>query len=481
MKIKITLFPISIFGGVIMNKLKCTSLPGALDSEDKICLSLYNAKKFSLANGSEVNLKCGLRQITVKIQVLPINEQNNSYIYLSSDVYEKILLPKSMDYDVIFKNGTFIIGPVIAVLLGKKLLQRYAKGLKVRESLDFYSEAGQKAGVLVYFFNLDDIDLTNKSVNGLIRIRDKKGFSYIKKQPLPVPDAIHNRLAVAKGSINDKKLNELENSVPDIKIINRITKINKWKIYKILSRDKSASVYLPKTLKFQSPKNITDMLKEFPFVILKPVGRSLGLGVIKIIKLSSDNFKAYYNLNGKNLSIQGNMDFILDNLKKVMGKRLYIVQQGISLTTFEDCPFDLRVTMQKDSSSNWTLSRWYARVAAKHSIVTNLAAGGRGVKITKALYSSLGSKTEMTLNKIYKASLVICKALDEKIKDIGDLGLDIGIDEDGNPYLIEVNFRDFKKYNDELGQQEGWEKMYYKPIYFLKHLYEEKIARDTKD
>ncbi|EYE89494.1 hypothetical protein Q428_02370 [Fervidicella metallireducens AeB] len=466
-----------------MIKIRCTSLPSTLDStsEDKIGISLYNARKFSLTNGSEVKLKCGLRQIKVKIQVLPINEQNNSYIYLSSGVYEKILLPKSMDYDVVFKNGTFIVGPVIAVLLGKKLLQRYAKGLKVRESLDFYSEAGLKSGVLVYFFSLDDIDLTNKSVNGLVRIRDKKGFSYIKRQPLPVPDAIHNRLAVAKGSINDKKLIELERSVPDIKIINRITKINKWKIYKILSKDKSVSIYLPKTLRLKSSKNITDMLQEFPFVILKPVGRSLGLGVIKVTKLSSDRFKAYYHLNGKNLSIQGNIDFILDNLKKIMGRRLYIVQQGIELTTFENCPFDLRVTMQKDSSADWTLSRWYARVASEGSIVTNVSSGGRGVKITKALYPSLGSKTELTLNKIYKASLVICKALDEKIKDIGDLGLDIGIDENGNPYLIEVNFRDFKKYNDELGQEEGWEKMYYKPIYFLKHLYEEKIAKDTKD
>lgn len=293
-----------------------------------------------------------------------------------------------------------------------------------------------------------------------------------------MPDAIFNRMPVAASSPANNKIKLMEEIVPDIIIRNRLTKVSKWKIAELLQRDPSAKEYIPETHLFRGPEDIIKMLKKYPMVYLKPVRRSLGLGIIKMEKNTEDNYTAYYNINGVNQKTNGDVNYILTQLSELMGKRGYIVQQGISVALYRDNLFDLRVTIQKDGAGKWSFIRWTSRVAAPGNIVSNVAAGGKGVPAEKVLGEIFDGEIQTIKNEVIHAGLVIAEALDKKLKDIGDLGLDIGIDMDGGIYLFEVNFRAIRPGNRNSQDAKAWFPTYHTPIYHLKYLYD--IEMDKK-
>lgn len=440
-----------------------------------LMVSLKTAKKLNLKNGSSVTLQCGSKAITVSVSIVLRPNLRYGMLWLTKNVLDQLLLPDNIEISVkIMGEGDIIkLGPIIGVLTEHTILKNYKEGLSARECFNCYAEAGNTIGGLIYIFSLKNIDLDNKRILGYVAlINNSKSITW-EERWLPIPDAIHNRIKISPSNSEYEKINAITTLFPSIKIINKTTKIYKWKMQKTLENDPNAKKYLPKTILFKGENTLTSMLEEFPFIYLKPVGRSFGIGIVKIIKQKENEYNAQYVDEDKLYSINGNLTDILLKVKSLMGDRTYIVQEGIPLASYNGNIFDLRVSVQKDGTGTWSLSRWKVRVAAPGSIVTNISAGGSGANTEEILNSVFKEKSYKIMNEIKRASLILCKAIDDKIDGIGDIGLDIGISDSGKVYFIEANFRELRLNGGSAENFQNWQNTFKKPIYYLNYLYKQ--------
>lgn len=458
-----------------------------IDSKDdhfRLYISSKTADQLNLKYGNNIILECGSKRVsvlvTVIISVVSQIKLEDGVLWITSNTFEELSIPELIEVRIqMLKNNTLMkIGPVIGILTEGSILEAYKKGRPTREAFEYYSSAGNKVGALIYVFALNDIDLNNNRIKGYVPLVNESRITNWQEQWVPIPDAIHNRIKISPSNSGYTKIDAMLKLQPNIKIINKVTKIYKWRIQKILEKNREAKIYLPKTLLFRGINTLALMLEKFPFIYLKPVGRSLGLGIIKIIREETDQYTAKYRNEKSTYSISGSLTYILAKLKPLMGKRSYIVQEGIPLAAYNGNIFDLRVSVQKDETGTWSVSRWKVRVAAPNSIVTNISAGGSGARIEHVLGSVFKDKASQVMNEIKAASLIICRALDNSLLDLGDIGLDIGVTGDGRIYFIEANFRELRLNGGSAEDSENWANTFKKPIYYLNSLYNNQLQED---
>ncbi|MFL0247879.1 YheC/YheD family protein [Candidatus Clostridium stratigraminis] len=462
-------------------KYKIMKCPFETKQEEfNIIISLRTSEKFNLTNRSNTNLQCGAKCINASVTINSEIELTDEVIWLSKNTLEELLIPENIEICVqtIGHGDVIKFGPIIGILTESFIIKGHKKGRPIREDFNCFAEAGSKIGGLIYIFSLNKVDFGNKRIMGYVPLINESMKIKWQDQWLPIPDAIHNRLKISRSSSLYKKVNDISELVPAFNIINRTTKIYKWRIQKFLEQDSYAKKYLPKTVLFKGSNTLAKMLQEFPFIYLKPVGRSLGLGIIKISKDGTDEYTAKYREKGILYSLSGNLMELLPKLKMLMGKRTYIVQEGIPLAAYNGNIFDIRVSVQKDETGTWSISRWKIRVAAPNSIVTNLSAGGTTGNTNQLMDSVFKEDAAKISNDINTACLAICNAIEKKTSGIGDIGLDIGITKGRKIYFIEANFREHRFISGSDEDIESLENTIKKPIYYLNYLYKKKLQNN---
>jgi hypothetical protein len=205
-----------------------------------------------------------------------------------------------------------------------------------------------------------------------------------------------------------------------------------------LSKFKRIRPYLPKT-KTLRYDTLLSMLTAYSKVFIKPKQGGQGNG-IHILRKHSDKYSAIriYNKNMKEKMIS------LHRLKGYFNQHFrhpsdFIVQQGIHLKRYKGQRFDFRVSPQKNRNDRWQVTGMIGRLAASGWDVTNIDQGG---KIIHKLRKLIRPETE---DQIYRISLRIAKALEERFIHVNDLGLDFGVDRNGEIWFLEANFRPNRK------------------------------------
>jgi glutathione synthase/RimK-type ligase-like ATP-grasp enzyme len=446
-----------------------------VNEENCLIISSKIAIKLNLDQNNRINLQCGGKGISGLRVVVSETDLGDETFQLSDTILKELFIPENIKLSVNLIGDTLKLGPIIGVLSDNILIEEHKKGNSIRENFNCYVEAGNNIGGLVYIFSLRKIDLENKRVMGYLPLINKSGDLTWSEQWVPVPDGIHNRIKISINNIGYKKLVEMAKINPFLNIMNRKTKVYKWRVQKILEKSRGVKKYLPKTLLFSGINTLNRMLKQFNCVYLKPVGRSLGLGIIRIEKNSSDEYTAKYRMNGEAYSIKGSLMGMMPKIKSLMGKRKYIVQECIPLARYKGNIFDLRVSVQKDETGTWSYTRWKVRVAAPDSIVTNISAGGSAVSVKSVMEAVFKEKAEEIMSEIKNASIAICRAIESGLSGTGDIGLDIGVTEKGKVYFIEANFREFRLNSGAAENYSDLQNTFRKPIYYLNYLYKQQF------
>ncbi|EYE89493.1 hypothetical protein Q428_02365 [Fervidicella metallireducens AeB] len=445
-------------------------------SGNTVYISPDLAKEISFKNNTKTKLICGGREIDVTVIVCAECPYSQRILCMNRDLLDTLLIPDDIEVEVIFHTSVIKLGPFIGILADKNLLEGYIDGNEFKEKFEIYSDTAKSIGAFAYIFKIKDLDLNKKQVKGWVVEYDDDSNAYLTRKTLPLPDVIYNRSVVSPFSSMNKKLKLLEKLNNSTIIMNRYTRINKLKVAKILSQNKITKKYIPKTFKFKGINDIEKMLQRFDAAYLKPVNGSFGSRVIKVIKDEKYGYAAFYNKDRENIKITGDLESVMSKLKDIMGKRTYIIQQGILLADYHGRPFDMRFVMQKNSKGSWDISWSRSRVASQNNAVTNVAAGGTSISTLKVIREASKDKMDITIEKIKEACIDICNILDKNLK-LCDLGFDVGLDKDLNVYLIEVNFRELCRQSNISGEWEGISRCYKQPIYYLKSLYQQEMAK----
>ena len=212
----------------------------------------------------------------------------------------------------------------------------------------------------------------------------------------------------------------------------------KWTKYHIMKENSTLVGYLPKTL-ILSQAGFWELLEGHGAVVIKPSKGSQGYGVIQVSKIGENKYEMHSDRN-KIVCGKTDVEEFLD--KEKYGRKLYLVQQKISLATVGECPFDLRVMVEREKDSiEWKVTGKLAKVAKNGYFITNIAKAILPLEIALEQSSLKGIDVGLLLTEIDNISLLTAYELGEYYQSSCLIGLDIGLTNNGDLYIIEANLK----------------------------------------
>lgn len=287
------------------------------------------------------------------------------------------------------------------------------------------AHAALHQGAEFFFFNPQDVDVEDETIDGQF-YEDCEW----KRRRTPLPDVVENSPIM---SVPPKVWEMLVRRA-------RITTPPLGGKLNIDQRMRKAGLF-PELLIPTSPlRSADDLVQQIDLheqVIVKPVFGSGGRSVM-YFTTHQDGYRG--NFRGRNwkLSEKALRRFHANQL----GAEPYLVQKFIRSVTRAGLPFDIRLHIRRDRRAHWHLVGGWARIGAGRTFTSNTATGGsycRSLPFLQGRFGSeRGAEIEASLTDMaYQFSSGFQALYDDRAIDA--LGLDIGLDETGKPWLFEVN------------------------------------------
>lgn len=380
-------------------------------------------------NGS---LTFGVKAVEVKIEVSDSVEGNE--ILLSEDIIQKLQIPLTCSYDILLNDNLIRIGPFIGILT--ELTDK-----KVEQMLFTYKsfvKRYQQIGGAILVFSLESIHIEKQTISGFLYQPEHKSWKY---GTFPFPATI---MTILEASLTSKyknfhdKIKHLT-SILGPKVFN-FPHFSKWEMHKLLLP--KFDHVLPQTTLYQEPNDISHMLQLYKSIYIKPINGRLGKRIFKVVQTASNIAVSFYINRSKQVKVfstqQDMMSFFQANLLPYM----YVVQQTIPLMTYDDRMIDFRVMMIKNEWGIWDNLGVYSRYGAKGQLVSNITAGGQTEMASATLKNVWKLDSEEIETVLFKIDTLVREILalfEQQGYHLANIGFDIGMNENGKLYVIEIN------------------------------------------
>ncbi|MEX2461594.1 MAG: YheC/YheD family protein [Paenibacillaceae bacterium] len=212
---------------------------------------------------------------------------------------------------------------------------------------------------------------------------------------------------------------------------------NKLGKYRALRTSAELAHHLPPT-NLAAKANVSGMLEKYRAVYLKPSHGTGGFGIFKLSR--RDN--GYLLQSGTLSRLFATFNGAYVAFEKAKGKKTYLVQKGIPLLRCHGRPFDLRIMTQLGPQRKWEVTGIVGRLARAHKVVTNYHNGGKPMPMRELLAPFLPKKEQVSYEGRLRAlGLRISSHMSSIFPRFRAYGVDIGIDKELKPWIIEVNTR----------------------------------------
>ncbi|WP_163537148.1 YheC/YheD family protein [Gracilibacillus sp. YIM 98692] len=356
------------------------------------------------------------------------HDRHPDVVYISSALMEQIRLQGRSHCQLQVIEDTCIF----AYQLGVFIASINHTNLSSARHFSLYEEMsriGQTFGFDTIFFGYQHVDLTSNKIEGYHFLDNQW-----KRTTTNIPPVIYNRIP-----------NRKMESHPKIKIVKQVLNttsiifnpdfFNKWQMYEYLMKEEKCRYLLPYTI-FQPSLNTIEEMMEQNAVYLKPIHGSKGNGICLIEKIDDQiaitNYKSHTALKQYYRDIDS---FQAEYFPK--GFQHYVLQEAIPLMKHQGNAIDFRIHTNKDEQSNWQVTLIFGKQTSNKSFTTHITKGG-SVLLLSQLFSAKEQK--QIEQKLIETAINLSKIVDRSIHGtIGELGFDIGIDEEKKLWLFEIN------------------------------------------
>lgn len=413
-------------------------------SDYNTCYLTNTQNEFYCSGDKNKNLSIKFGSLTIDLsKVIEVrNEADSNILYLSEDLKSQIYIPENTLLQIRkVQDGYIEIGPLVGVYINSKKVASLSEG-KTDNVYEQITLAMNKLKGICCFFSIGDIDWEKKLVKGLI----KEGSRWIA-HILPLPTVIYDRCFGNYGRSHGIEFRKRLGG--KYKVINSMPKLAKWETICALNKNPDLLAAIPKTIVYNTSKDIEAALLSDNSVYLKPDSLYKGKGVYRISKEANGSYKLEHRLEDANevkfLSELDNIDDIIGHYAILGGG--YLIQEEIKKAYYKGYPFDFRLLFQKDHEGIWQPSGIAVRIGAKGSIITSPRSGGAVVEFPKVLKESFNE--DIRADKGLYANVIavgkeVVKTIEQEFGDCVELGLDMTIDINRKVWIIEVNGKPLK-------------------------------------
>lgn len=338
------------------------------------------------------------------------------------------LIPENVGFDIKVEDNVIHIGPFIAFIVKKKIDQLSLKTLEHYKKL---YKLYEKSARFVLICSSDQIDIINKKITGYYFTSETESKGKWVKGVFPYPDSIFKKTRIPK----EKELDLRKETGEKLFNTGFLSKLDFWKA---CSKDVEVKKYLPETKRFRTLEDLDDMLTKFQTVYLKPAKGMQGNGIF-VIQEEHDGI--YLINNKKDRKKYTSLEDMMDALEQLLPKQVYILQQGVP-TIYKNKKFDFRLYFQKNYKKEWICQGSVGRVAQEGSIITNLKQVehiASGEKTIQIIFKVDEKKAKRIMNETIEACKAVCETIDQELGHFGDIALDLIIDNNYEPWVLEVN------------------------------------------
>ncbi|MDF2813955.1 MAG: hypothetical protein K0Q81_155 [Paenibacillus sp.] len=413
--------------------LTSCSIQFAQRTDRVVHMSSALVKALQLTGTNSLTLKLGSKTATVSLRTI---KKPGKHMVLPSTIKNQLLVPRSGTIMVMTNGPREVqIGPLIGILTNassSSVIQPF--GLR-SSLLKQYIRVGSKQSYYFAFLP-NDINWQEETVLGYFPTVE----GWVRKV-VPIPDSVYNRLANRRVD-RSMSMNHIKE-----RFVRRGTDLFNWSffdksdVYKLLEDEKEANKHVPESHNNPSPDRIKEMLEKHRFVYLKPTAGSLGIGIYRLTYHPKRGYFARFRRQGKNVLFRfTHINGLYKLLSSHSRMRSYVVQQGIRLIELDTCPIDFRFHLNKNASNQWVVAGIGAKKAGKGSVTTHVKNGGQIMTPENVLSRVFGAKADTILQDAKNAAIKLAEAIERNGRhNLGELGLDIGIDQNERIWMFEAN------------------------------------------
>jgi len=294
-----------------------------------------------------------------------------------------------------------------------------------------FASVAKAEGAELLYFSPGAIDFEARRINGYV-YRNGTWEDIVS----PFPDVVCN----VKNFFKKKQLEaakRLQREIP----FTSISVGTKMVVYNNLMKYKEFAAYLVPTERVSSARRLLALTEQYPRLVLKPAGGHQGENIC-YIRRDGNVFKIQSDTGEINCDEAQISEFISDRLRQ----ESYIAQPYINSRTKAGNPYDLRLHVQKNAGGEWVSAGIYPRISADGGIICNISRGGYTLELADFLTEEFGGDAYDVKKYVEIFSLQLAAHLDEIQRELygeelDELGIDIGLDENRQIYIYEVNWK----------------------------------------
>lgn len=385
----------------------------------------------------DIIISCGRNK--AKARVVIMNEEG-MHARMSADLFSTLCLP--VDFPVALhikkKADEWTVGPVICLLT--EIQETEPKFGSVQAFCRLLALEFQKKHAIFYVSSIKDFCTETAT-----------GYFYSSgvwhKHTAPLPDIIHNRIHIRKNE-QSEVFQSIKRGLrtEQIPIFNDHY-LDKWLTHQLLQSFPHLHPYLPETMLFAEKNQLKDYLIAKNELFLKPVHGSQGKRIFKLDR-HEGTVKVNYSSSKSGKTIEYSaFEEMYNEIKKLITKEPYLIQQAIPLLCYYGKPIDFRLLCYRSAKGKWQVSSSVARMTGEHTFVTNLAQGGKLFPVFLVLEDLFDKREAYHLKKfMYEAAIHVSDSLSAMLDGVfAEFAIDMALDVNGRPWVLEVNTKPSKR------------------------------------
>lgn len=386
----------------------------------------------------DIKISVGKKMVKVKIHLV---ERSANEVHFPEDLYHYFYLPiQPYTFHAVYKKEfcSLFLGPVIGLVTDFKNNGQEEPHFRSIHSFceELHHGICENSGFLYVFSYPDFYERGYYYTNGVW-----------KPEKLPLPDVIYNRIHSRRVEFS-KDYHLFRNELAELSIpIFNDRFLSKWEVHEHVIAENHLHSYIPETNLF-TKDHLGSFVNNYETLFIKPVHGSQGRNIFKVVK--ENNQFTIESSQAEKTKVILTLEEIFPYIKPLLNNRISIIQQGIPLLTYQNRGMDFRILCHKSQDNDWKVTSAVARISAEDEFVSNIARGGEIMSPLHALKDIVShSDARRIISHMKELAIETALIIEQKSSGItGELGIDIGLDQNSNPWLIEVNSKPSKKFED---------------------------------